>query len=267
MYAFQYHRPGSLSEAAKLLSRSDDGRALAGGQTLVAALKLRLSQPSDLVDLSGIAELRGIRVQGQTLSIGAMTTHAEVAASSEVARSIPALACLAAGIGDRQVRAVGTIGGSIANNDPAADYPAAVLALAATVVTDRRSIPADQYFTGLYETALEPGELIRSVDFAIPRRAGYVKFHNQASRFALVGVMASQSADGSVRVAVTGAGPGVFRVPEMEQALAANFAPQSVANIQVPPGDLNEDIHAGRDYRAHLITVMAKRAVESALAL
>lgn len=267
MYAFQYHRPGTVSEATALLSQLEDGRVLAGGQTLVAAMKLRLAQPSDLVDLGGIAELRGIRVQGQELSIGAMTTHAEVAASSEVVRSIPALACLAAGIGDRQVRAVGTLGGSIANNDPAADYPAAVLGLGATVVTDKRRIPADRFFTALYETALEPGELIQSVSFPIPRRAGYMKFHNQASRFALVGVMVSQAGDGSVRVAVTGAGPCVFRIPEMEQALAASFAPQVVTGIQVPAEGLNEDIHAGRDYRAHLITVMAKRAVESALAI
>lgn len=266
MYAFQYHRPSTLAEASKLLGSLDDGRALAGGQTLVAALKLRLAQPSDLVDLGAIADLRGIRLQGKELIVGAMTTHAEVADSPDVARAIPALGQLAGGIGDRQVRAVGTIGGSIANNDPAADYPAAVLGLNATVLTDRRSIPTDSFFTGLYETALEPGELIRALSFPIPRRAGYVKFRNQASRFALVGVFVAQADDGSVRVAVTGAGSCVFRVPEMERALAASFSPQAVAAISIPPDDLNEDIHASREYRAHLVTVMAKRAVEAALA-
>jgi len=243
MYAFQYHHPASLGEAATLLGKLGDGKALAGGQTLVAAMKLRLAQPSDLVDLGGIAELAGIQADGDALVIGALTRHADVAASADVRKRIPALAHLAGGIGDRQVRAAGTLGGSIANNDPAADYPAGVLGLGASVVTSQRSLGADEFFKGLYETALKPGELIKSVSFPVPKRAGYAKFANPASRFALIGVFVSQAASGAVRVAVTGAGNGVFRSAELEKALTASFTPD----------------------RAHLVSVMAKRAVAAAL--
>jgi len=264
MYAFQYHRPGSIGEAAALLAKNADARALAGGQTLIAAMKLRLSQPSDLVDLGGIAELRGIKTSGDTLSIGAGTRHAEVAASPEVRKAIPALAGLAEGIGDRQVRAVGTIGGSVANNDPAADYPAGVLGLGATIVTNQRRIAADDFFTALYETALKPGELIVSIDFPVPQRAAYAKFANPASRFALIGVFVGQAKSG-VRVAVTGGGSGVFRVATLEKALAAKFAPESVAGVNIGSDGLGSDMHGSAEYRAHLIGVMAKRAVAQAL--
>lgn len=265
MYSFQYHRPANLDEAAALLARLDGGRALAGGQSLLASMKLRLAAPSDLVDLGAIAGLRGIEVKSTEVSIGAMTTHAEVSASAALREAIPALAALAGGIGDRQVRAMGTLGGSIANNDPAADYPAAVLGLGGTVVTDKRRVRADDFFRGMYETALGPGELIVSVSFPISRRAAYVKFDQPASRFALVGVMVSQAADGAVRVAVTGAANGVFRVSEMERALSANFAPAAIGTIRVASESLNSDLHASAEYRAHLIDVLARRAVAAAL--
>ena len=264
MYEFNYHKASSVADAAALLARNSDAKLLAGGQTLIAAMKLRLAAPPDLVDLGAIAELRGIKADGGTLSIGAMTSHAEVAASKEVARSIPALAALAASIGDRMVRNMGTIGGSIANNDPAADYPAGVLGLGASVNTNKRKIAADQFFRGMYQTALEPGEIITSIGFPVPKRAGYAKFKNQASRYAIVGVFVSESSSG-VRIAVTGAGPSAFRVPEMEKALASKFSPDAVAGIKVAAGGLNSDIHASSEYRAHLVTVMAKRAVQAAL--
>ena len=264
MYAFKYQRAQSVADAAAFISKNADAKLLAGGQSLIATMKLRLSQPSDLVDLGAMADLRGIKVEGGTVSIGAMTRHAEVAASAEVKKAIPALASLAASIGDRQVRNMGTIGGSVAHNDPAADYPAAVLALGATVHTNKRKIDADQYFKGMYETALEAGEIITSVSFPCPKRAAYMKFKNPASRYAIVGVFVADSGKG-VRVAVTGAAPCVFRIAEMEKALTAKFAPESVAAITVPEKGLNSDLHAKADYRAHLITVMARRAVEAAL--
>lgn len=264
MYAFNYHKASSLADAAAKLSASTDGKLIAGGQTLIAAMKLRLAAPSDLVDITGIAELGGIRVEGSNLVIGAMTTHAAVAASPDVKRTIPALAHLAEGIGDRMIRNVGTLGGSVANNDPAADYPAAVLGLGAIIVTQKRRIAADDFFRGMYETALEPGEIVTSIAFPIPKRAGYVKFPNPASRYAIVGVFVSEGA-GGVRVAVTGAGPGVFRSKAMEQALAANFAPAAIAAVSISPNDLNGDMHASAEYRAHLVTVVAKRAIEQAL--
>jgi carbon-monoxide dehydrogenase medium subunit len=264
MYQFNYHKASSVADAAALLTRNADAKLLAGGQTLIAAMKLRLAAPPDLVDLGAVAELRGIKVDGGTLSIGAMTSHAEVAASKEVTQSIPALATLAASIGDRMVRNMGTIGGSVANNDPAADYPAGVLGLGATVNTNKRKIAADQFFKGMYETALEPGEIITSIGFPVPKRAGYAKFKNPASRYAIVGVFVSEGG-GGVRVAVTGAGPSVFRVPEMEKALASKFSPDAVAGIKVPAAGLNSDIHASSEYRAHLVIVMAKRAVQAAL--
>ena len=263
MYEFNYHRATSVADASAKLAAAGDAKLLAGGQTLVAALKLRLASPSDVVDLRGIAELRGIRKDGGALSIGAMTTHAEVASSQEVLQSLPALANLAASIGDPMVRNMGTLGGSVANNDPAADYPAGVLGLSATLHTNKRKIPADDFFTGMYETALQQGEIITSVSFPLPKRAGYAKFKNPASRYAIVGVFVAETASG-VRVAVTGAGPCAFRVAAMEKALGTKFAADAVANIRVPSKDLNTDIHASAEYRAHLVAVMAKRAVEAA---
>ena len=263
MYAFAYHKPRSLAEAGELLASHDEARLLAGGMTLLPALKQRLAAPTDLVDLGGLADLVGITVSDSEIAIGAMTTHAAVTQNEAVATKIPALATLAGGIGDPQVRHRGTIGGSICNADPAADYPAGVVALGATIVTDRREIAADDFFTGMFETALEPGEIVRQVRFPIPEAAGYAKFPNPASRYAVVGVFVAKTA-GGVRVAVTGAGPSVFRIPAMESALAANFSPDSVTGISVPEGELNNDPHATAAYRAHLIGVMARRAVASA---
>ena len=263
MHPFELHKATSAAQAASLLSGKADGRFLAGGQSLIAAMKLRLNAPTDLVDLSGVADLKGIRSDGKTLTIGAMTTHAEVAASADVAKAIPALTTLAGGIGDRQVRNVGTIGGSIANNDPAADYPAGVLGLGATINTNKRAIPADQFFRGLYETTLEAGELVTSIAFPIPQKAAYMKFKNPASRFAIVGVLAALTPSGP-RVAVTGGGSGVFRVADMEKALGSNWSPDAIANIKVPASGLSSDLHASAEYRAHLIGVMARRAVEAA---
>ena len=265
MYAFNYQKPTSLDAAVKAIAESDDGSFLAGGMSLIPTMKQRLAQPSDLVDLAGITALAGIRADGDTLVIGATTTHAQVAASEEVRNHIPALAYLAGHIGDPAVRARGTIGGSIAHADPAADYPAAVVGLGARIETNKRSIDADDFFTGLFETALEEGELVTAVHFPIPSRAGYSKFPNPASRYAVVGVMASEGPAGT-RVAVTGAGASVFRVGEMEQALAKKFAPSAVEGISVSASGLNSDIHASNEYRAHLVTVMAKRAVAAATA-
>ena len=264
MHAFHYHRPGSLKDALGLAAQKTEGRYLAGGQSLVQAMKLRLSSPTDLIDLNALGDLKALKAESGTVTIGAMVRHAEVAASSGVRKTIPALAALAGMIGDRQVRHMGTIGGSLANNDPAADYPAAVLGLGATITTNKRKIEADKFFRGLYETALEPGELITSVSFPAPKRAAYAKFRNPASRFAIVGVFVADFG-GGVRVGVTGAGPSAFRQAEMEKALAAKFAPESVAGIKVKPDGLNNDLHASPEYRAHLITVMTKRAVEAAL--
>jgi carbon-monoxide dehydrogenase medium subunit len=264
MHAFQYHRPSSVKDAISLSSKKTEGRYLAGGQSLVQAMKLRLSSPSDLFDLNSLKELSGIKISGSMVEIGAMTRHADVAGSAEVKKAIPALAALAGMIGDRQVRHMGTIGGSLANNDPAADYPAAVLGLGATITTNKRKIEADKFFKGLYETALEPGELITSVSFPAPKRAAYMKFKNPASRFALVGVFVADFG-GKVRVGVTGAGPSAFRQAEMEKALSAKFAPEAVANIKVKADGLNNDLHASPEYRAHLVTVMAKRAVQAAV--
>jgi carbon-monoxide dehydrogenase medium subunit len=264
MYAFDYHKPRSLSEAADLLSAHPEARLLAGGMTLLPTLKQRLATPSDLIDLSGMPDLVGIEVTDSEIRIGAMTTHAAVAHSPEIAAKLPALAALAEGIGDPQVRHRGTIGGSISNADPAADYPAAILGLDATVITDRREIAGDDFFTAMFETALEPGEIVRQVRFPIPLAAGYAKFPNPASRYAVVGALVTRTASG-VRVAITGAGPSVFRVPEMEAALAASFTPDAVAGISVPADDLNTDPQASAEYRAHLIGVMVARAVTYAL--
>ena len=263
MYAFDLHRPATVADAAAALKGADDGKLMAGGQTLIPTMKQRLAQPSDVIDLGGIADLRGIRADGDNLVIGAMTTHAEVAASAEVSGMIPALAALAEGIGDPQVRNAGTIGGSIANADPAADYPAAVVGLNATVHTNSRTIAADDFFTGLFETALADDEIIIAVSFPKPGRAGYAKFPNPASRYALVGVMAAQTSGGT-RVAVTGAGPSVFRATALESALDGNFAASALDGATVDADGLNNDLHASAAYRAHLTVVMAKRAVDAA---
>jgi carbon-monoxide dehydrogenase medium subunit len=261
MYAFDYHRPASLAEAAKLLS--GEAKLLAGGQTLLPTLKQRLAKPSALIDLAGIAELRGIKVAGGTVTIGATARHAEVAASADVAKANPALAALAGGIGDPQVRNMGTIGGSLANNDPAADYPAALLALNGTVHTNKRKIAADSFFKGMFETALEDSEIITSVEFPAAQKAAYMKFDNPASRYAIVGVFVAQTKDG-VRVAVTGAAPCVYRWTEAEKALAANFSPAAVEKLKASASGLNSDLHASAEYRAHLVGIMAKRAVAAA---
>jgi len=263
MYQFEYHKASSVDDALKKLSSADDGKILAGGMTLLPTMKQRLAAPSDLIDLAGVDDLKGIKVDGSTVTIGAMTTHYDVHSSAEVQKAIPALSKLAGLIGDPMVRHRGTIGGSLANSDPSADYPAAVMGLGATIKTNTREIAADDYFKGLFETALEDGELIVSVSFPIAKRAAYQKFPQPASRYAMVGVMVAETTDG-IRVGVTGAGPCAFRVPEMEKALAAKFAPESVADIKVSAEGLNADIHASADYRAHLVTVMAKRAVADA---
>ncbi len=263
MYAFNYHRPETLEAASAALAAAADGQVLAGGQTLIPTLKQRLANPSDVIDLGGIAGLGGVRREGDAIVVGAMTRHAEVASSAEVRNAIPALAALADCIGDPQVRNAGTIGGSIANADPAADYPAAVVGLGATVRTGRRTIAGDDFFTGLFETALEEGEIVLSVSFPVPRRAAYAKFPNPASRYAVVGVMVAETASG-VRVAVTGAGGHAFRVGAMESALGASFTPEAIRDVAVSPDGLNEDIHASAEYRAHLVGVMARRAVAAA---
>lgn len=264
MHSFQYHRATDVADAVAAVTASADGKFLAGGQTLLASLKLRLAQPERLVDLRRVRELRGITVHRNLVSIGAMTTHAEVAASEDLRATLPALAEVAGGIGDPMVRHLGTLGGSIANNDPAADYPAALLGLDAVIVTDSRRIPASAFFLGLFETALQPGELVRAVEFPVPRRAAYVKFKHPASRFALVGVIVAETATGP-RVAVTGAGACAFRVSAMEQALARTFAPQALEGVAVDSGTLNSDLHATAEYRAHLVNVVARRAVARAL--
>jgi len=261
MHNFSYQRPTSLAEAAKLLS--GEAKLLAGGMTLLPTLKQRLAEPSALVDLGAVAELKGIKSEGGGLTVGAMTTHAEVAHSAEVKRTIPALAVLAEGIGDPQVRNRGTIGGSISNADPAADYPAGLVGLGATVITNKRKIAADDFFKGLFETALGDGEIVTAVSFPKPDKAGYAKFPNPASRYAMVGVFVARTG-GGVRVAVTGAGPSVFRVPEMEKALAGNFSADAVKSIKVPSKNLNSDLHGSAEYRAHLVSVMAARAVAAA---
>ena len=259
MYGFELHQAKSVADATALLA-STGGKALAGGQSLVAAMKLRLAQPGHVVDLAGIADLAGIRSEGSTLTIGAMTRHADVASSAAVKSVIPALAALAEGIGDRQVRNMGTIGGSLANNDPAADWPAAVVALDATVVTSKRSIGADACFKGMYETALAADEIITAVRFPVPQKAAYAKFPNPASRFALVGVCVAKTA-GGVRVAVTGAAPSVYRCKPLEDALAKSFSADAARAVKVSPQGLNSALHGSPDYRAHLVAVMAARAV------
>ena len=262
MYNFEYQKPAALADAVAALGR-EDAKALAGGMTLIPVLKQRLNKPSVVVDLSKLG-LVGITVTGETVTIGAMTTHAAVAASADVKRAIPALAALAGGIGDNQVRARGTIGGSIANNDPAACYPTAALALGATITTNKRSIPADQYFTGMFQTALGDGEMITSVSFPVPAKAAYVKFKQPASRYAMVGVFVAKGPAG-LRVAVTGSGQGgVFRFTAAETALAANWSADALNGVSVSAGDMMSDIHGSAVYRAHLVGVITKRAVAAA---
>jgi len=264
MYQFNYERPKTLAEAQALLGKADDPKILAGGQTLIPTLKQRLAMPSDVIDIGGIGELDFIRAEGDAVMIGAGTRHASVAQSADVKRHNPALAALAGGIGDPAVRHMGTLGGSIANNDPAADYPAACLGLDAKIHTTKRLIEADEFFKGMFETALQDGEIIKEVTFPHPEKAAYMKFPNPASRYAMVGVFVSRGPWG-VRVAVTGAGQnGVFRIAEMEEALAKNWSPDAVANIKVPASGLNSDLHGTAEYRAHLVTIMAKRAVAAA---
>ena len=263
MYAFTFERPATTAAATKLL-QAGGVKALAGGQTLLASMKLRLANPEVLVDLGGVAELSGIRRDGDNVVIGAMTRHADVASNTEVRSAIPALADLAAHIGDKQVRAMGTLGGSLANNDPAACYPSAVLGLNATIHTTQRQIKADDFFQGLFTTALKEGELITAVSFPVARRAAYMKFRQPASRFALIGVFVAQTAQ-DVRVAVTGGGQGVFRHKGLEDALTRSFTPQAAAGVKVEAAQLSSDMHADAAYRANLIGVMTQRAVAKAL--
>jgi carbon-monoxide dehydrogenase medium subunit len=263
MYSVNYHRAISVAEAANRV-KGTDGKFLAGGMTLIPAMKTRLASPSEVVDLAHISELKGIKVANGVVTIGAIATHAEVASDPALKSAVPAISYLASHIGDPHVRHKGTIGGSIANNDPAADYPAAMLALDATIVTNERELAADDFFTGLFETALEEAEMVTAVRFAVPTKAGYAKFPNPASRYAITGVFVAQGA-GGVRVAVTGAGDnGVFRATDLEAALAQNFDTSALDGIKVPADNLMSDIHASAEYRANLIVVMAKRAVAQA---
>jgi carbon-monoxide dehydrogenase medium subunit len=263
-YPVRFHRPSTLEEASALLA-DPDARFLAGGQSLVAAMKTRLSAPDAVVSLAGLPGLERVEIAAGSVLLGAMTRHAAVASSTAIRQVLPALSSLAGSIGDRMVRNMGTVGGSVANNDPAADYPAAVLALKADVLTDRRAIAADDFFRGMYQTALEPAEPITAIRFRIPRRAAYVKFKQPASRFATVGVFVADFG-GEVRVVVTGAASCVFRVPAMEAALVRDFSPASLRGIEVPAAGLNSDLHASAEYRAHLMGVLAGRAVDAALA-
>lgn len=260
MYQFEYKRPSSLDEAKSLLSSTDESQLLSGGQTLLPTMKQRLASPTALIDIGQLPELKGIAVADNAITVGAGEKHADVAASADIRSKIPGLAALAEEIGDPAVRHMGTLGGSIANSDPAADYPAACVGLGATIHTSERTIAADDFFTDMFETALNEGEIITKVEFPIPEQSAYMKFPNPASRYAIVGVFIAKTKDG-VRVAVTGAGPSVFRVAEMESALAGSLTADAIANIKVPETNLNSDLHATAQYRAHLISVMAKRAI------
>lgn len=264
MYEFKYHRPGTVRQAANLLVKNEDAKLVAGGQTLLPVMKQRLANPPHLIDLGDVTDLNSIEMKGRSLVIGAMTTHAEVANSAIVRENIPALADLAGMIGDPAVRHRGTIGGSLANNDPTADYPAACMALGATIVTNKRRLKAEEFFQGLFTTALETGEIIVRVMFPLAKKAAYIKFRNQASRYALVGVFVAKRPS-DVRVAVTGAGgDGVFRVTAFEEALKKSFKPKSLDGLSVSAAGLNSDLHGSAEYRAHLIGVLARRAVDAA---
>jgi len=260
MYATHYIKAKSLAEAAKLLASNPEAKLLAGGMTMVPTLKHRLAQPSHLIDISALAELRGIAAKGGIVSIGAATKHHEVASSAVVKKAIPALAYVASLIGDPQVRNLGTIGGSVANHDPAADYPAAVLGLGATIVTNKRKIAADNYFQGLFTTALEDGEIITRIEFPVPKRAAYAKFPHPASGYAMAGVFVAQTADG-IRIAVTGTGAGAFRWKAAEAALGKSPKAAALEGVALDVAEMNEDIHATREYRANLVRVMTKRAL------
>ncbi|PSH68403.1 carbon monoxide dehydrogenase [Phyllobacterium brassicacearum] len=261
MYETQYHRATSVEGAARLMGEAEDGKYLAGGMTLIPTMKQRLASPSDLIDLRRIEALKGIKIDGRKVRIGAVTTHYDVSVNEELAKICPAITNLASHIGDPQVRNMGTIGGSIANNDPAADYPSAMLALDATIITNQRSVPASAFFTGLFETALEPDEIITAVEFTTPDKAAYKKFPNPASLYAMAGVFVARSGD-RVRVAVTGAGEnGVYRLKDAETALASSFGPSALDTLSVNPDGLLSDLHATAEYRANLVKVMAKRAV------
>lgn len=263
MENFNYLRPAKMADAVKAMKKAKDGKFLSGGHTLLPTMKQGLAAPTDIIDLSGLKNT-GVKAGAKSVKVAAGTAHADVAADKALKKTIPGLAALAGGIGDPHVRHRGTIGGSIANNDPAADYPAACLGLGATIHTSDRKLAADKFFTGMFSTALKPSEIVTAVEFPIPKKSGYAKFPNPASLYAMVGVFVAQMGDGSVRVAVTGAGPGVFRVPEMEAALSKKFAASSLDGIAVKARGLNSDMHASAEYRAHLITIMAKRAVEAA---
>ena len=266
MYNFTFHRPTTVRQAAGLLARNPDAKLLAGGHSLLPVMKQRLAQPSALIDLSLVEDLAGVELKGRSVVIGAMTRHADVANSAVLKEAMPALAAVPDAIGDPQVRNRGTIGGSIANNDPNADYPAALLGLGATIITNKRRIAADDFFTGMFSTALEEGEIITKVSFPIVKKAGYEKFKHPASGFALVGVFVSKRGP-EIRVAVTGAGAnGVFRVPSFEEALKKRFAPKSLEGMSIPAAGMNSDIHASPEYRAHLVGVLARRAVAKATA-
>jgi carbon-monoxide dehydrogenase medium subunit len=266
MYNFTFHRPTTVRQAAGLLARNPDAKLLAGGHSLIPVMKQRLANPSALIDLSLVEGLSGVEQKGRSIVIGAMSRHADVAVSSVLQQVLPGLAAVAASVGDPQVRNRGTIGGSIANNDPNADYPAAVLGLGATVITNKRRIAADDFFTGMFSTALEDGEIITKISFPIAKKAAYEKFKHPASGFALVGVFVSKRGS-EIRVAVTGAGAnGVFRVKSFEEALKKRFAPKSLDGMTIPATGMNSDIHAGADYRAHLVGVLARRAVAKATA-
>ncbi len=263
MYDFNYHRPAKVADAAALLKKAKEAKLMSGGMTLIPTLKQRLASPSDIIDL-GALKNRGIKATASKITIQAGTPHAEVANDKEVKSKIPALAALAGGIGDPHVRNRGTIGGSISNNDPAADYPSALVALGATVITNARKIEAEKFFTGMFETALKRDEIVTAVEFPVPKKAGYSKFPNPASRYAMVGVFVADHGNGNVRVAVTGAGPCVFRHKGFEKALGTKFSADSLAGVSTPAANLNSDMHASAEYRAHLVGVMAKRAVQAA---
>jgi len=265
MYAFTFHRPQTVRQAAGLLTKNEEAKLLAGGQTLLPTMKLRLAGPPQIVDMTLIEGLSGIELSGRSLTVGAMTRHYEVNASPVVQQEVPVLAKLAGMIGDPAVRHRGTIGGSVANNDPSADYPAACLGLGATIITNKRRIKADDFFTGMFSTVLEPTEIITKVSFPIPKKAAYQKFRNQASRFALVGVFVAKRGS-EIRVAVTGAGSnGVFRVTAFEEALKKRFSPKSLEGMTIPADGMNSDIHGSAEYRAHLVGVLARRAVAEAI--
>ena len=264
MYQFNYHKPNSVADAIALYRGADDPMYLSGGMTLIPTMKQRLAAPTDLIDLSGIGEMSGVTVTSQQVSIGAFTRHNDVANSSAIQQTLPVLSKLAGLIGDNQVRNRGTMGGSVANSDPSADYPAAVVGLGATVHTQDRSIDGDSFFEDLFETALQPGEIITRIDFPVPKRAAYQKFPNPASRYAVVGVLIADFGT-QVRVGVTGAGPCAFRATALEEALDKNLDPAAINDVEVPDAGFNSDLHASAEYRAHLVKVMARRALEDML--